>query len=428
MLIIFNRLQENLMNPDEQLNDSTQESPTTLNRNESYTKLDDKLKIQERAQQDDADERQVIYGEEAVKRVLNNIVSKCKSELLLYGDKNLPSVILEISSYRESLTSLKNSNVKIKLLTEVTTDNLKYCKQFIKDFGAEIRHLKGIRGNFALTGESYITMNVQKKWKPVNDVMYSDIKDFIDQNQYIFDILWKNAIPVEQRIMKIEGYLSSPNTYATQNTHNILNYVIDLVENVRLSLSCCTSKGYFKVLNQNTTLFHSYLKLISKYKEGKVKTEVRWITYLEDSKEDLNLIKKFLDLGFKIKHTNNLPPLNFIVSEERFVSTVENDDSKKLFDRLLQSTEPLYVKHFQTIFEELWKNSIDVEERIYQIDKGIASESTKLINSPDQSKTLLINTIDNAKQEILVVFPSINAVKRKNKIGVIESTQRKKSK
>ncbi len=428
MLIIFNRLQENLMNPDEQLNDSTQESSTTLNRYESYTKLDDKLKIQERAQQDDADERQVIYGEEAVKRVLYNIVSKCKSELLLYGDKNLPSVILEISSYRESLTSLKNSNVKIKLLTEVTTDNLKYCKQFIKDFGAEIRHLKGIRGNFALTGESYITMNVLKKRKPVNDLMCSNIKDFIDQNQYIFDTLWKNAIPVEQRIMKIEGNLSSPETYAIQNAHSILDYAIDLVENVGLSLSCCTSKGYFRVLDQNITLFQAYLKLISKYKEGKVKTEVRWITHLEDSKEDLNLVKKLLDLGFKIKHTNNLPPLNFIVSEERFVSTVENVDSTKSFDRLLQSTEPLYVKHFQTIFEELWKNSIDAEERIYQIDKGIGSESTKLINSPDQSKMLLINTIENAKQEILMVFPSINAVKRKNKIGVIESTQRKKSK
>ena len=146
---------------------------------------------------------------------------------------------------------------------------------------------------------------------------------------------------------------------------------------------------------------------------------------MEDSKEDLNLIKKFLDLGFKIKHTNNLPPLNFIVSEEQFVSTVENVDSKKLFDRLLQSTEPLYVEHFQTIFEELWKNSIDAEERIYQIEKGIGSESTKLINSPDQSKMLLINTIENAKQEILMIFPSINAVKRKNKIGVIDLLKEK---
>ena len=82
---------------------------------------------------------------------------------------------------------------------------------------------------------------------------------------------------------------------------------------------------------------------------------------MEDSKEDLNLIKKFLDLGFKIKHTNNLPPLNFLVSEIRFASTVEKVDSKKLFDRLLHSTESLYVEHFQTVFEELRKNSIDAD-------------------------------------------------------------------
>ena len=425
LLIIINWHQENLTNPDEQLNDSTQESSSTSKRYESSTNLDDKLIIQERAQQDDLNERQVIYGKEAVKRVLNKIVSNCKSEFLLYGDKNLPSVILEISSYNESLTSLKNRRVKIKLLTEITTDNLKYCKQFKKDFGVEIRHLKGIRGNFALTGESYITMNALEERKPVNELMYSNIKDFIEQNKYIFDTLWKNAIPVEQRIMKIEEGLSSPETYAIENAPNILDYVIDLVENVEAGLSCCTSKGHFKVLDQNTTLFHAYLKLISKYKEGKVKTEVRWITYLEDSKEDLNLIKKFLNLGIKIKHTNNLPPLNFLVSEGQFVSTVENVDSKKLSDRLLQSTEPLYVEHYQTIFEELWKNSIDAEERIYQIEKGIGSESTKLINSPDQSKMLLMNTIENAKQEILMVFPSVNAVKRKNKIGVIDLLKKK---
>ena len=50
---------QNLSNPNdkrdtvEQLNDSTQESSTMLNRYESFTKLDDKLKIQERAQQDE---------------------------------------------------------------------------------------------------------------------------------------------------------------------------------------------------------------------------------------------------------------------------------------------------------------------------------------------------------------------------------------
>ena len=64
-------------------------------------------------------------------------------------------------------------------------------------------------------------------------------------------------------------------------------------------------------------------------------------------------------------------------------------------------------------------------ERIYQIEKGVGSETTKLIDSPDQTKMLLINTIENAKQEVLMVFPSINAVKRKNKIGIVDLLREK---
>ena len=168
-------------------------------------------------------------------------------------------------------------------------------------------------------------------------------------------------------------------------------------------------------------LFHAYLKLLSRYKEGKVQTGIRWITYLEDKKEDLDLIKKFLEMGIKIRHTNSLPPLNFLVSEIQFASTVEKVDNKKLFEKLLHTTEPIYIELFQSIFEELWKNSIDTHVRIYQIEKGIGSETTKLIDNPAQTKMLLLNTIENAKQEILMVFPSVNAVKRKNNIGIIES-------
>ncbi len=38
---------------------------------------------------------------------------------------------------------------------------------------------------------------------------------------------------------------------------------------------------------------------------------------------------------------------------------------------------------------------------------------------------LLLNTIENAKQEILIIFPSINAVKRKNNIGVVDMIRQK---
>ena len=318
-----------MLNPDdkrdtvEQLNDSAKSSESS-NMFDSYrsdTKFNDKLS-QEKEELTKIREFQIIQGEEKVKRVLDQITTNCKSGLLLYGTKNLLSVILEIPSYIESFTVLKNNNVNIKLLTEITADNLEYCKQFMKDFDAEIRNLKEIRGNFAVPSEFYIAINKLEEKKPIIELIRSNSKDVVEQNLYIFDTLWKNAIPLGQKMQQIEENLSLPEPYSIENTTNILKSVIDLIHNVKAGLSSCTSQGYFKVLDQNEKLFHAYCKLISKHKEGKVKTGIRWITHLEDKKEDLDLIKKFLDMGIKIRHTNNLPPLNFLLSEIQFASTV----------------------------------------------------------------------------------------------------------
>ena len=117
-------------------------------------------------------------------------------------------------SYRESFTVLKNNNVNIKLLTEITADNLEYCKQFMKDFDAEIRNLKEIRGNFAVSSEFYIAINKLEEKKPIIELIRSNSKDVIEQNLYLFDTLWKNAIPIGQKMQQIEENLSLPEPYS----------------------------------------------------------------------------------------------------------------------------------------------------------------------------------------------------------------------
>lgn len=170
MLTIISWRHKNLSNPNdkrgtvEQLNDSTttQEISDMFNSYGYVTKINNKIS-KKSEQRTNVHEIQVIYGDENVKGVLNEIISNCKSGFFLYAAKNLLSVIFGMPPYREMLTSLQNSKVKIKLLTEITADNLEYCKQFMKDFGAEIRHLKGIKGNFALTTELYIALRAYPK-------------------------------------------------------------------------------------------------------------------------------------------------------------------------------------------------------------------------------------------------------------------------
>ena len=45
-----------------------------------------------------------------------------------------------------------------------------------------------------------------------------------------------------------------------------------------------------------------------------------------------------------------------------------------LVQSLLISNEPAYVNHFKSIFEELWKNGVDVKSRINDIEEGLDTE------------------------------------------------------
>jgi two-component system, OmpR family, sensor histidine kinase VicK len=104
--------------------------------------------------------------------------------------------------------------VNFRYVTEVTKDNLSYCKE-LTEF-AEVRHLNGVKGNFEISkirikgegrgewkGEYIASANLQEA-EPVTQLIYSSVKEIVEQEQFIFDTLWNKAIPFLVRIKEIE--------------------------------------------------------------------------------------------------------------------------------------------------------------------------------------------------------------------------------
>jgi two-component system, OmpR family, sensor histidine kinase VicK len=96
--------------------------------------------------------------------------------------------------------------VEFRYVTEITKDNLSYCKEMLKF--SEIRHLDGVKGNFEVCDEKeYVaatTLQSANKQQPMPQLIYSNVKEVVEQQQYIFDTLWSRAIPSEQKIREIE--------------------------------------------------------------------------------------------------------------------------------------------------------------------------------------------------------------------------------
>ena len=362
----------------------------------------------------------IAYGEETIP-IIDKFAMNCRRDLNLCIDKNGPSVIINVPEISKLYVIFKVTSVQMRIVTDITSDNMGYCKQIAKKNGVELRHISGIKGNFAISDDrEYIASAVLHESKLLTEIIHSNVKEIVDQNQLVFETLWKKAIPAEQRISEIEDGILPIQTYLINNNAESLTYAQNFVKNANTGFSNSTSIGYFKLLNHNKTLLQAYLNHLSKYREGKIKGGVRWVTHIGNKKEDTELIKKFLDIGIKIKHVRNLPPLYFSVSQKQCVTTVEDISNGEMFKRIIHTTEPLYILHYQTVFEELWNMGIDAQERIRQIETGTSLETTKVIEDPVKTKQYFIVLVQNAKEEIMILFPSLNAVKREVIMGIID--------
>lgn len=74
--------------------------------------------------------------------------------------------------------------------------------------------MDGMKGGIAINESEYMATTVIKESKPLTEVIYSNAEEMVAQGQYIFDTLWKNAIPADKKIREIEE--GKPVLYKTQ--------------------------------------------------------------------------------------------------------------------------------------------------------------------------------------------------------------------
>ena len=118
--------------------------------------------------------------------------------------------MMGVDAIKNERLKARRRGVNFRYITEVTKDNLSYCKE-LSEF-AEVRHLNGVKGNFEISkirikGEwkgEYIATATLQEAEPVTQLIYSNVKEIVEQEQFVFDTLWDKAIPFLVRIKEIE--------------------------------------------------------------------------------------------------------------------------------------------------------------------------------------------------------------------------------
>ena len=146
---------------------------------------------------------EILYGvENAVGRGVY-FMSNVKQRMDIFFDHSAPSIVVDVEEYRNGYIDIRRRGAKIRAFTEITKDNVQYCKELMK-LVDELRHLDGVRGGVAVSESEYMATTVLQEAKPLTQVIYSNVKEVVEQGQYIFDTLWNASVSAEHKIREIE--------------------------------------------------------------------------------------------------------------------------------------------------------------------------------------------------------------------------------
>jgi two-component system, OmpR family, sensor histidine kinase VicK len=325
---------------------------------------------------------EILYGTENVLGSLLEFLLKAK-RIDSCGDSKSLSLVFEVDMYNKLLTDIKNRGIKVRQVTDITKENIRYCKDLL-EFGYEIRHLNDIKTNFSVSETEYLaTAAALREAQPIPQIIYSNVKDIVEQQRYVFESFWNRATPAETRINEIEKGIELEKTHVIQDPQSIKKLFVDIVKSAQheVLLILPTVNAFLREHRIGIIQL-----LLQAAKERSV--NVRILTPTNDVIDDLLRTMKILsyqegerkkDFDFDLRSIS-------LSSEETAVSTVtivvvdkkeslvfeKTDDTKENFIEAVGSatysnSKPT-VMSYVSIFKNLWKQA-DLYEQLKSHDK-----------------------------------------------------------
>jgi two-component system, OmpR family, sensor histidine kinase VicK len=309
-----------------------------------------------------AESTEVFYGGENTTARLLQAFSNTKSTWNVCANSTGPSVTMGVEPIKRGTVDLKERGIRIKYATEITKKNISYCKELMKI--AEVRHLDGIKGAMAVSEKEYVAAAVLQEAKAVPHLIYSNVKEIVEQQEYMFDALWSKSIPAEQKIREIEEGIKPDIIEVIQNSSKVkdlyMNIVKDGVEEILLIFP--TSNAFIR--QEKIGVIQWLRELVTKEQYNKLKIRIlmpihksteKIVQDLKQQSDQNNIDVRFIEQSSGNKAT-------FLVVDRKVSLVMElKDDSKETFDRAIglsiYSNSKSGVLSFVAIFENLWIQS-----------------------------------------------------------------------
>jgi two-component system sensor histidine kinase VicK len=356
---------------------------------------------------------EVLSGEEHVMSTMLKVLSKAH-KIDSCGDYKAPSLILEVQQYKKLLSDIKAKGIQLRYITDITKDNIHYCKELLK-FAKEVRHLAGMRANFSVSETEYMAsasiqqqeenqQQQQQQEQPIPQLIYSNAKDLVEQQKYVFESLWNKATPSDQRFREIEEGLDAEVFEVFNNAEKVGQIVLDLARSAEREMLIHLPNDKSMVRLERLGVIDD---IIQASRKGVV---VKILCPL--SKENTHIVKKIYDdsTTTEILNGNKSPYGMYIVDGERFlraeVKEPQAENFSEAIGRSVYSNSKRSVESFKSIFELFW-NERTLNEELKRADKmqkefiNIASHELRTPTQAILSYSELLQKHPERKEEMI---------------------------
>lgn len=266
---------------------------------------------------------------------------------------------------RDAILKVNSKGVRLRFVTELTEETMSISTQIMK-FG-ELFHKDGIKGNFLLLDGARYLYYISKSETQKIKLLVTDIKSFVDSQQYLFDTLCNTAGPGKD---KIKNLVRGARKGFTDNVHDpseIKQIIGNLITSAKyeILLLFSTINSFYRAE------INGLLELLSQVRND---IDIKMLVQVNDDVTKHIVQEKIRQDHIPIQIQYMLKPLQtnlttVVIDEALSLAIEASDDTKTTFEEAncvaVYSDNELTVASCLSIFETLWiESGLDKQNKI----------------------------------------------------------------
>ena len=290
-------------------------------------------------------------------------------------DSNGLSYFMDCESIWNSMITLKNKEIKSRLITEITTKNVRDSNLNMKF--SEVFHSDKIKGNFLIVdGTKYLYFlmdrNEHEGQQLVRQLFFTQLKSFVDSQQYLFDNLCNHSIPAKEKIREIGRGINGNFVDIIRTPSEIHKIAVELIDSstYEILLLFSTTNSFYRaeysgmlnsVWEASQRGVNVKMLIQGNTEDNKLKEIVQQVIYQRNLPVNIQYIAKTLEAK-----------ISTLVVDQAISLAIEiSDDSKMTFEDstgiAIYSNSESKMSSSLTIFETLWiQSEIEIQNKVKQ--------------------------------------------------------------